>query len=69
MPQLPNLRMIVIIEVLLGAENLDQGNARVPDPVEPDGREAMPDKKRSGERVKHWFFMIAHLLGDFSSRF
>ena len=66
--QLADLRVIVIIQMLLGAENLDQGNARVPDPVEPDGREAVPDKKVSGERVKHPVLMIAHRRAETEPR-
>ena len=39
--QFGDLRPVVIIQVLAGAENLDQRNARVPDPVQPDRGEAM----------------------------
>ena len=43
--QLADLRVIVIIEMLSGAKDLDQRNARVPNPVEPDGRQAMSAKR------------------------
>src|SRR5579862_1976792 len=51
--QFGDLRAIAIIQVLARAENLDQRNAGVPNPIEPYGRQAMPDEEMRGKRVKH----------------
>ena len=48
-----DLRAVAIIQMLAGAEDLHQRNARVPDPLEPDRGQAVVDEQMSGERAMH----------------
>jgi hypothetical protein len=51
--ELGDLRAITIVQVLPGAEDFHERDARGPNPVKPHGGEAVIDEKVSGECAYH----------------
>ncbi len=52
--ELVDLGLIVVVQMLPGAENLDAPEAGAADALEPGGREPLIDKKMSRENVLHY---------------
>src|SRR6185437_7199157 len=53
--EFPDLRAILIIQVLPRAENFDQRDAGVPDAIQPNGRQPMIDEQVRRKRPYHQY--------------
>lgn len=64
MPKFDYLSSISIINVLPRAKDLDCGEAGIPDPFEPNGRQAVPHKQMRGNYLVHEFVFLSVSLAE-----